>query len=68
VLAGRFGLLPLLNDVESCVGALQTSSVTRCREAFGVLGCPLEAERARAACGALPVVSGGRDDRIAMLP
>lgn len=68
LIAERWGLQPLLEQAEPCARSLQAWSVTRCREAFGALGCPLEPERARAVCRALPVAEGGRDGRIAMLP
>lgn len=52
----------------SCVGALETLSPARCREAFGADACPLAPKQAEAVCRLLPQLSGARDDRIIMLP
>jgi 5'-nucleotidase / UDP-sugar diphosphatase len=59
---------PRLHDLEACQAALEGWSALRCREAFGTVDCPLDAVRARAACRLLPVVEGGRDGRIEMVP
>ena len=56
------------SEPERCAQALLSWSPQRCREAFGTLSCPLDRERGRAVCGALPVARGGRNGRVAMLP
>jgi len=68
-IARRLASLPATSrHVEPCANALQSWSGARCREAFGALACPLDAARARAFCGALPVAEGGRDGRVELAP
>jgi hypothetical protein len=67
-IARRLAGLPARADSEACARSLRAWSSLRCREAFGALACPLDAERARAICRALPLAEGGRDGRIEMRP
>jgi 5'-nucleotidase / UDP-sugar diphosphatase len=60
--------LPRPGESAGCTQALSEWPLLRCREAFGASGCPLDADRARTVCRALPRVEGGRDGRIEMLP
>jgi 5'-nucleotidase len=67
-LSRRLQASPLQTEVEACAAALVSWSRSRCQEAFGALGCPLDFRRASASCSRLPSFEGQRDDRIQMLP
>jgi 5'-nucleotidase/UDP-sugar diphosphatase len=59
---------PEADDTSACVTSVRHWPTSRCASAFGPEACPLSTERAQRACRALPVVRGGRDGRIEMLP
>jgi hypothetical protein len=63
----RAARAPLLLEPSRCARDLQQLSAARCAEAFGI-ACPVQEERARLLCRALPSVEGARDGRIEMRP
>jgi 2',3'-cyclic-nucleotide 2'-phosphodiesterase (5'-nucleotidase family) len=60
--------LPPSHAVPACATSLVRIEDSRCREAFGAWGCPLERPRAQAICAGLPQLEVAADDRIVALP
>jgi 5'-nucleotidase len=54
--------------LDACVDDLLRWPPTRCLEALGALQCPLLPAPARRLCATLPLLEGGRDGRVEMLP
>jgi 5'-nucleotidase len=67
-LAEALSGLPRVRDLTACASALERSSASRCREAFGAWACPLAADVAEHVCRGLPQLEVERDERIEMLP